>query len=282
MSIRVMLEIGCNHQGDPVLAAQMVREAAVLGVYGVKLQVRDVEQIPEELRDEPRDPSTSFGDTYYAHRAALELSDSAVAMLKSETERLGLVFAVSAFDMVSLRKAVEDLKVRYVKLPSQYFLREDMCAYLEAKRRDLGLFTIRSTGMHTMLEVLEHLRDFEFDVTMYCRSIYPHDEKEADLGLARVLYARLRERERGYSSHDKDGALINTMVVLGATWVERHFTLDKRLKGSDHHTVSSDPEDMRSLLTRLRSLEQILLTENVWSLTSPKERAAAEFYRRSS
>ncbi len=273
-----MLELGCNHQGDFDIARRMIDDAAQLDVYGVKLQVRDVELIPPDARDKKRDPATSFGDTYYTHRRALEFNDKQLTKLKEHAEIRSLTFAVSVFDLNSLKRAVEDLSIRHVKLPSQMYSNDAMCERLSSYRLSRGVFTMRSTGMHTTREVLAIIDKYEFDVTMYCRSIYPCTMLESDFGSARAILAHLAAPQRGYSSHDKNGEAIPWMILLGATMVERHYTLDKNMKGSDHHTVSSDFEDMKRVLEQVEQVEELLECKNMGSLASPVERANREFY----
>lgn len=277
MRTRVLLELGCNHQGELSLAEQMVDDAAALGAWGVKIQMRDVEAIPEEKKRLPRDPATSFGDTYYAHRAALELTDAAITALKARAEALGLVFAASVFDARSARRAVE-LGIRFIKTPSQLLEDEEVNDFLSRWRQGHPGFTMRSTGMHTTREVLRAVRLWEFNVTMYCRSLYPCRLASLDLGSARVLYAHLAEWERGYSSHDAGGEAIPWMVLLGATLVERHYTLDKGMKGSDHHTVSSDFEEMARIMAEIGEVEGMLTTRNMDALECAEERANRAFY----
>ena len=280
MQTKIILELGCNHQGDVQLAAQMIEDAASLGVHGVKLQLRDVESIPKEQRDLPRDLSNSFGETYYTHRAALELDADELIYLKELAEGHGLVFMVSVFDLISAQRAVEEYKIKYIKLPSQFYLDSNLNTYLALNRGEHRLFLARSTGMHTVSEVFNSLGAFKFDMTLYCRSIYPHSLGEANIAFAKLLYSRLPAERRGYSSHDKDGELIPLMIALGASWIERHYTLDKNLKGSDHHTVSSDYNDMTRILRDVNEIERALTLCDIDTLDSANERAAAEFYRR--
>lgn len=275
---KVVLELGCNHQGDVSLAHRMIEDAAKLGVYGVKIQMRDVEEIPEETRQKRRDPATSFGDTYYAHRKALELSDQEIVCLKSHAETAGLSFMVSVFDMPSAKRAVEGLGIRFVKLPSQLLGEPRLNHYLAEQRMVGNLFTIRSTGMHTVQEAFACLARYTFNLTMYCRSAYPVELPDVDLGAARAIFAHLSAWERGYSSHDRDGAAIPWLVLLGASWVERHYTLDKSMKGSDHHTVSSDFEDMKRILGEIEEVDSMLSPKNSSTLAIAEERANRDFY----
>ena len=278
MKTRVLLEMGCNHQGDMDIAKTLIEHAHVLNAWGVKFQKRDIDAIPHEMRDKPRDPATSFGDTYYTHRKALEFTTEQALELKDFAEDMGLVFVESVFDEKSLRDMIS-IGVTHLKLPSQLFDNDEIVRPLVQHARNADVFIMRSTGMHVLREVVQaSWLDF-FDVTMYCRSLYPIvNIKDADLGFAHTLYAMLKPSQCGYSSHDKNGALIPYFVLLGATLVERHYTLDKSMKGSDHHTVSSDFEEMKLILESIEQMEEYMEVRNYTHLASPVEIATREFY----
>jgi sialic acid synthase SpsE len=259
----------------------MVDDAKRLGVFGVKIQKRCPEAIPDAQKDAPRRGSNSFGDTYYEHRRALEFNVEQVCELKRYVEQAGLVFVVSVFDMVSLKTMVEIAGVKYVKLPSQLLTHEAMNLYLLLRCKTCGLTIMHSTGMHT----LEELKSFRylnhFDVTYYCRSMYPYTREQADLGVARLLFDMMINVEsRGYSSHDKNGELVPWFVLLGARWVERHYTLDKGMKGTDHGTVSSDFAEMQRIIGEVEDIEKLTRPQNVSELVNAQEVANRNFYMR--
>ena len=274
-----MLELGCNHQGSTDIARALVDDAQRLGVFGIKFQKRHVEAIPEGVKGRPRDPATSFGDTYYAHRKALELDLDQVTALKRHAEDRGLVFAESVFDLRSLQDVI-DVGVKCIKLPSQALLDHELNFKLVSQRRVApNTFIVNSTGMHTVKEVLANPWLREFDATLYCRSIYPHRAGQADLGAARAIFGALGDPQRcGYSSHDLDGTLVPWLVLIGATWVERHYTLDKGMKGSDHGTVSSDFAEMQAILRQVEEVEDLLECKNYDRIASAEELANREFY----
>jgi len=280
MVTRIVLELGCNHQGQVDVAKAMIDDAVRLGVYGVKVQKRCPEVIPEELKYKPRDLENSFGETYYEHRKALELSVSSVVELREYAEARGLAFMVSVFDMPSAREMVEQAKVRFIKLPSQLLLDYDLNTYLMLVRRSYKLTLLHSTGMHTDQEVLACPFLNRFDVTYYCRSIYPCAFDQLDLGSARCQFDALLDADsRGYSSHDVGGEAIPWFVLMGARWVECHYTLDKKMKGSDHKTVSRDYDDMARIIADVYAVEA---RYNDTALMSKSECANADFYRRRS
>lgn len=279
MNTKIILELGCNHQGDMTIAKKMIENAKELGVYGVKIQKRNLDILPEHIKNMPRKIENSFGETYYEHRKALEFSVEQIIELKEYAENMGLVFGASVFDITSANEMIYHAHIKWIKLPSQFFDDYMMVNTLFSAKLVKKLTIIRSTGMIPMKNVLfdKYLKDF--DTTMYCRSIYPFDEKEADIGSARLLFRSLPEYACGYSSHDKDGKLIPIFILLGAKVIERHYTLDKTMKGTDHSTVSSDFKDMQEIINDIKDMEEKLEYKNLDSLCSEKEEKNRIFYK---
>ncbi len=144
------------------------------------------------------------------------------------------------------------LGVIFIKLPSQFFSNARMN---EALDRYKGIVKWHSTGMHTTQEILDSVYFFGygFAVTFYCRSMYPCPIEKVDLASAISLYAQLYDSAKGYSSHDVNGSAIPYFTALGCRWVERHYTLDKNMKGSDHGTVSSDFAEIRDIINGINT-----------------------------
>lgn len=271
---KFILELGCNHQGDINIAKQMIDAAVDLGVWGVKFQKRDIESIPDYQKLQPRDLSNSFGKTFYEHRQALEFSPAQIHELKEYAEDKKLMPIVSVFDMKSARQMIE-LDFPYIKLPSQFYSHYALNLLLFQE----AFSTIVSTGMHTFNEVVNWQYFDKSTIILYCRSIYPHTEKELDMEYVRKLRDILRYSLLGYSSHDKAGDCIPLMVMLGAHYVERHFTLDKTMKGSDHATVSSDIPEIKKIIERVQEVEASLRFDNKNELHNASEIKMRRTYR---
>lgn len=261
MKTKLILEIGCNHQGNLDLAKKMIDTAAKLGVYGVKFQKRDIASIPEEIRNAPRDPVKDFGSTYEKHREALEFSQDQIYQLRLHAQKSGLEFACTAFDPVSVKELLE-IGIEYVKFPSQLLLNEKMYESFR-KNNDCQSKLMVSTGMHNVNEILEALF-FCPDIVYHCISMYPAMPKDSNIRFITALcenqiFAKSDGRgyQIGYSSHEENGCAIPYAVTAGATWVERHFTLDKSLKGHDHKTVSSTPEEIKKIIKNIEIAEEI-------------------------
>lgn len=277
MKTKIILEFGCNHQGDLNIAVDMINQASLLGVYGVKFQKRDIESMPEELKQKPRDPDTSFGKNYYEHRKALEFSSEQLFDLKEYAENKGIVFSCSAFDLESAYKIAE-LDCKHIKLPSQLYSDKRLQKQLAIMKETFGLHISVSTGMHNYEEVVNNEWLNIADVIYHCISIYPCELKEMNLSFIAALNHMAHDNayKVGYSSHDTGGLGIKHAVIAGADYIERHFTLDKKMKGSDHSTVSSDYGEMQRIIEDIKMAEEILGNKRE---CNEGERATRKIYR---
>lgn len=258
MKIKLILEMGCNHQGSIDIAREMIYLADKLGAWGVKFQKRDIESFPELLKRKKRDLKNSFGSNYYEHRKALEFSPLQVAELKETAIKTGLAFLCSAFD----EKSVDDLvgiDCDYIKLPSQLYSDKRLQKKLLNLQPESGFSIVVSTGMHTEDEIFTNPWVYKANILMHCISVYPIP-RDSYLSMCTLLKMQ-REREGlpcGYSSHSPAGEDIIKAVLCGAEYIERHFTLDKNMKGSDHGTVSSDYKEILEIKKDIESAERVL------------------------
>jgi len=260
MKTKLILELGCNHNGSMDNARKMIDQAAELGVAAVKFQKRDIDSIPEPLASSVRDTETSFGMTYREHREALEFSPEQLFELIIYADKLNVSVGVTVFDSESVISVI-DLPLAFIKLPSQKYADRELNAVLFAaiNAKGSGTMTAASTGMHQAVELTGSPFFGKHDITFYCRSMYPFPPNKARLDqmlwLSKVLPAN---SALGYSSHDRDGLVIPWAVALGARYVERHFTLDRNMKGADHRTVSSTFCEMQDIMESVRTVEKML------------------------
>jgi sialic acid synthase SpsE len=257
----------------------MVEEAAKLGVWGIKFQKRDCDLIPKEIGNVVRKPENSFGATYYEHRKALEFSVEQIKSLKTYAEKeYNLAVVVTVFDLISMDQMI-NAGFEYIKLPSQFYSNYAMNLQLFNGYSNIKKKIIVSTGMHTFLELVQWQWFDGADITLYCRSIYPAELKDIDFRMATQLKARLNNSRFGYSSHDRKGCAIPYMVLLGAEYIERHYTLNKEWKGSDHGTVSSDFAEMQRIINQIEIIENIMDVDNSVELASEAEKKVRLTYR---
>lgn len=247
MKTKLILEIGCNHNGEIGLAESMIDAAAALGVWGVKFQKRDIASIPPEVALKPRSLENSFGLTYGEHRAALEFSIKQIEGLKDRAEAKGLFFICSAFDLKSAQDLL-DIECQYIKLPSQLFTDMEMFKLLAESPARIMV----STGMHTADEIISGPWTRNTATIFHCISSYPAKLDECQISIFKELPIFT-----GYSSHEIGGGAIPFAVAEGAEYIERHFTLDKNMKGSDHK-ISSDPEEVVKIMMMIGIAEKVM------------------------
>jgi len=250
----VVAEIGNNHQGEFAVAKEMVQAAAAVGVQAVKFQKRDVEALFTRAgKDAPYSGPNSFGHTYGEHRNSLELSIDDMAELKELSESLGLVFFSSAWDRVS-NKEMYALGVELVKICSADLVNIPLLRQSGA----MGLPIILSTGMSSLQDIdmaVRELRGFHQDlILLHCNSSYPCPDEQIGLPVISLLRQRYG-LPVGYSGHEQGIGPSVAAVALGACVIERHFTLDKTMRGTDHQ-ASLEPAEFETLVKMIREVEK--------------------------
>jgi len=251
---KVVAEIGCNHKGDFEIAKEMIKIAKIFcNADVVKFQKRNPKELltPEEYNAPHPNPMHSYGKTYGEHREFLEFTIEQHAELKKYAEKeMGITYSTSIWDMTSTREVVA-LNPKLIKIPSACSTYWEMHEYLINNYK--GEIHI-STGMTTRKEVEQIVQFYEEkgrakDVVLYhCTSGYPVPFEETrllEIAKFKELYGK-RVKAIGFSGHHKGIAIDIAAYTLGAKWIERHFTLDRTWKGTDH-AASLEPDGLRKL-----------------------------------
>jgi len=256
----VIAEIGCNHRGELATAMDMVRVAAqVCGVDVVKFQKRNPREcLTQEQYNAPHPvPANSYGATYGEHREALEFGIDEHRTLKLLCEEWGVAYSSSVWDMTSARQ-IAGLEPRMIKVPSACNTHFEMLAYLCGEyggelHISLGM-TTRSEE-HAIIEFIER-RGRSNDTVLYaCVSGYPvafEDVCLLEIKRLQNAYGSL-VKGIGFSGHHLGIAADIAAMALGAKWIERHFTLDRTWKGTDH-AASLEPDGLRRLVRDLNNV----------------------------
>lgn len=238
----IIAEIGENHIGDMNLARQMITAAAGAGADIVKFQ----SYLASEVADD--DPEKEWF-------AKVELSDEAHRELKKHAEKCGIEFLSAPFSLNRARLLCEGLGLKKIKVASSEMLNFALLDYVNKHAETVFL----STGMATIDEIksaLSHLANVACYL-LHCVTQYPTEPQDANLNAITTLKAAFPEYRIGYSDHTLGNKAVFTAVALGAEVIEKHFTLDKKLPGTDH-VLSADPEELRELVEGVREVETLL------------------------
>lgn len=261
---KVIAEIGCNHKGDLEIAKEHIRVAAMICKADVaKFQKRNPKALlSEEQYNAPHpNPANSYGATYGEHREFLEFNLAQHAELKDFCEEFGIVYATSVWDLESA-KEICSLKPELIKIPSATNLDFELQGYLSDNFE--GKIHV-STGMTTRDEIDQVIGFYEDrgrakDLVVYaCTSGYPVAFNELCLREITTLIEKYGKRvdKIGFSGHHLGIAADIAAMTLGAQWIERHFTLDRTWKGTDH-SASLEPDGLRKLCRDLKHVSEAL------------------------
>jgi sialic acid synthase len=260
----VVAEIGCNHKGDMQIAREMIRIAATFAKCGyVKFQKRNNRELltPEEYAAPHPNPENSYGASYGAHREFLEFDLDQHRQLKRWCAEFGIGYSTSVWDLTSVRE-IASLEPDYIKIPSACNLRFDMLrelarVYAGDLHVPLGMTTPDEVAQ--IVQVLREERALERTVLYACTSGYPVPFDQLCLLEIRELAAQYGTQVRavGFSGHHLGIAADVAAYTLGAQWIERHFTLDRTWKGTDH-AASLEPDGLRRLVRDVRAVSQAL------------------------
>jgi sialic acid synthase len=261
---KVIAEIGCNHKGEIEIAKELIRIAKIFCEADVvKFQKRNNKELltEDQYKSPHPNPANSYGKTYGEHREFLEFSKEQHQALKDYCEEIGIIYSTSVWDLTSA-KEMASLNPVMLKIPSACNNHFEMLEWLcENYSGEIHI----STGMTSKIEIEELITFFEkknrnHDIVLYaCTSGYPvpfEDIALLEINSLLDLYGK-RVKEIGYSGHHLGIAIDIAAYTLGATWIERHYTLDRTWKGTDH-AASLEPDGLRRLVRDLKAVNKAL------------------------
>jgi N-acetylneuraminate synthase len=249
--VYIIAEIGINHNGSVELAKKLVSEAAAAGCDAVKFQKRTPELcVPKDQWLLERD--TPWGRmTYIDYRHKIELTKQDYEEIDMHCRIRGIDWFASCWDEASV-DFMEQFNTPVYKMASA-----SLTDYaLIEKVKSTGKPYILSTGMSTQEEIVNTVAKFgtENVLIAHSTSAYPCSPNELNLRMINTLQAMYPETPIGYSGHETGLAPTVTAVAIGATFVERHFTLDRAMWGSDH-AASVESQGMQRLVRDIRDIE---------------------------
>lgn len=260
----VIAEIGCNHKGEMEIAKELIKIAKIFcNADAVKFQKRNNKELLTEAQYNAPHPNSSnaYGDTYGEHREYLEFDVNQHAELKSYCESVGITYSSSVWDTTSA-KEIASLNPDFIKIPSACNNNYAMLTWLcENYTGEIHI----STGMTTKDETEELVNFFvekerNQDLVLYnCTSGYPVPFEDVCLLDINLLLAKYGDKVKqiGFSGHHLGIAVDVAAYTLGANIIERHYTLDRTWKGTDH-AASLEPMGLRKLCRDLNAVHAAL------------------------
>ena len=260
----VIAEAGCNHMGQMEIAHDLIETAAhFCKADAIKFQKRCPRELltPEQYNAPHPNPANSYGKTYGEHREFLEFTVDQHAQLKEWCEEAGITYATSVWDMTSA-KEIASLKPKFIKIPSACNTHYEMLQWLcDNYEGEIQL----SFGMTSHEEEEQIVRLFEQNgrakdlVLFNCTSGYPVPFKDVcllEINRMKEAYGS-RVKAIGFSGHHLGIAVDVAAYTLGAHIIERHYTLDRTWKGTDH-AASLEPDGVRKLVRNLNAVHEAL------------------------
>lgn len=259
----IIAEAGVNHNGDIALAKKLIDIAAKAGVDAVKFQTFSTEKLISRFAKKAayQKKGTRDTETQFEMAKRLELGFTDFRRLKTYTKKKGIIFLSTAFDFESA-DFLAGLDLPVFKIPSGEITHRAFLTHIAAKGKPILL----STGMSTLAEVdnairwiMERERTVDVEdyfpplTLMHCVSNYPAAYENTNL---RAI-ATMREAFKlpvGLSDHSEGIEIALAAVALGATVIEKHFTIDKSLEGPDHR-ASLDGDELSALVAGIRHIE---------------------------
>ena len=256
----IIAEAGVNHNGDLALARRLIDVAAHAGADLVKFQTFSADRLVTRTARQAAYQSANTGveETQHAMLRRLELSPAAHQELIAHCATRGIGFFSTAFDLESLAVLVS-LGQKLFKIPSG-----EITNYPYLRRvGGLGAHVILSSGMATLseieaaIDVLEHAGTQRSDITvLHCTTAYPAAMADVNLRAMETIRNAFGVKT-GYSDHTPGIEVAVAAVALGATVIEKHFTLDRHLPGPDHK-ASLEPDELALMVRSIRNIEVAL------------------------
>ena len=248
----IIAEAGVNHNGSFELAKKLVDVAADAGADCVKFQTFKADTIVSKSaqKAEYQQKTTDAEETQYQMLKRLELSESDHRELQKYCRKKGIMFLSTPFDVASI-DFLDNLGVEYFKVPSGEITNLPYLRKINSKRKPV----IMSSGMASLSEIkdaLAVLKDCKVSL-LHCTTEYPCPYEGVNLKAMQTMSDAFH-LPVGYSDHTQGIEVPIAAVAMGATIIEKHFTLDRNMEGPDHK-ASLEPDELKAMVTAIRHIE---------------------------
>jgi len=269
----IIAEIGINHNGSVDICKKLISTASVAGCDYVKIQKRTPDIcVPEDQKNKIR--STPWGEmTYLEYKKRIEFNEEQILCLIEYAEQQDIILFASVWDIPSSELMSKHTDI--AKIPSALITDLELCKHA----RDNFSTLIISTGMSTEEEIDRCIRACDPDIIMHTNSTYPCPVEEINLNYIKWLQQKWPTKQIGYSGHEYGLVSTFAAVAIGATWIERHITLNHNMWGSDHLS-SLEPAGLFKLVKGIRDIESSLSYPEQARILMPGEKIKKENLRK--
>jgi len=273
----IIAEIGINHNGSLDVAKKLIDIAVEAGCDAIKFQKRTVEKVySKKVLDSPRD--SPWGETTREQKVGLEFSLKQYDVINKYCKRKKIPWYLSCWDVDS-QIQMRSFKTKYNKVASAMLLHKKLVKTIAEE----GKYTFISTGMSTIKDIENVVKIFRkhkcaFEL-MHSHSSYPMPVKEANLKVIQTLKKKFRCKV-GYSGHEAASYVVSLVaVLLGASSIERHITLDRTMYGSDQ-AASLEPEGLKRFVRDIRTVDVVLGDgkKRIWESEIPAQKKLREVF----
>ena len=260
----VIAEIGCNHKGDINIAKKMIQTAALCGAKYVKFQKRNNKYLLGKKFNVPHPvPENSYGKTYGLHREFLEFDFNEHYKLYKFCNRNKISYSTSLWEKKSAESLLKSkINCDIIKVPSACNMDFELLEILSKKYKGKIHLSLGMTTNNEIDEIVDFFinKNRNKDLVLYsCTSTYPSEFK--DIGLLDITKLRKNYSgivsDFGFSGHHLGIAIDIAAYTLGANYIERHFTLDRTWKGTDH-AASLEPSGLKKLTRDLENTSKTM------------------------
>ncbi len=278
MSVYIIAEAGVNHNGSFEVACKLVEAAKASGVDCIKFQTFKSQNLVSNNAQKAEYQKETTGDgSQIDMLKKLELSHDEFIALKNYCDRIGISFLSTPFDFDSI-DFLNSIDMPFWKIPSGEVTNYP---YLLALAKT-GKPVIMSTGMCEMTEIEAAIKILKKNGTteiklLHCNTEYPTPFVDVNLKAMQTMRDAFGV-DVGYSDHTKGIEVPIAAVALGATVIEKHFTLDRNMEGPDHK-ASLEPDELTAMVSSIRHIEQALGSGE--KVPSPSEKKNIPIARKS-
>lgn len=256
--VLIIAEAGVNHNGDLEIAKKLIESAAAAGADYVKFQTFKADKLVSKSAKKAiyqQKNTVSSDDTQISMLEKLEMPDSWYSELIIHAKKSGIAFLSTGFDEESI-DFLDALEIEFFKIPSGELTNKPYLMHIASK----GKPVILSTGMATLNEIEKSLAVLikggirkELITVLHCNTEYPTPMEDVNLLAMKTIEDSLSV-DFGYSDHTLGIEVPIAAVALGATVIEKHFTLSRKMEGPDH-LASLEPSELKQMVSAIRNVE---------------------------